>query len=209
MQRIVFLICLIATAIRCYGEPDVLYWQVTDNATVDGEAIQVFLSLYPTTEDEWSAVRVRVTGGNLSEIVYLGIYAGAGEVWDGTDGVELGDNGSGYWGAGVPTGVQSPFEREFAEECLFAIELGHNVYDAAMDVISWETLAETDDFYLSTLHEYLYTRFDLWPPTTGIWTPDMFHSPVPEPKSGLLIAIGISFLALRRKKRNEDREEVH
>ena len=182
---------------------EVLYWQVTDVATVDGVGIQSFLNQYTLDEDHWNAVRVRASGGNLASPVYLDLYLGGGYSESGELGMEIGDvSGSGYWGCGVPTGNQSPFGSEFAEECLFALELGYNVYDSALDVLTWETIAESDEAPISALRSYIYTEFDLNPPTTRIWTPDSFRTAqVPEPRTCLLVLTGACALCLSRRNR--------
>ena len=61
------------------------------------------------------------------------------------------------------------------------------------------TLAESDSLAYAYLQEYVYERFDLNPPTAGIWTPMDFHT-VPEQNSGILCLLGGAALALRRKK---------
>ncbi len=191
-------VAMMLMAFVSHGEDEVLYWMVTDGATVDNQNIMVFLQDYVVDEDNWNAARVRVTGGGYESPFYLAVYFGNGEFEDGAFGVELYDNGSGHWGAGVPTGNQSPFGRELLEECIFTMELGHNAWDALSGEVSWVTLAESDSLAYAYLEEYIHERFDLNPPTTGIWTPMDFHT-VPEPNSGVMFLFGAAALVLRRK----------
>ena len=198
-KRLVLSCAMMLTAAVAHGEDEVLYWMVTDGATVDNQGILYFLQDYVVDEDNWNAARVRVSGGGYSSPFYLAVYFGNGDFEDGTYGVELFDNGSGYWGAGVPTGNQSPFGRELLEECIFTMELGHNSWDALSGEVSWVTLAESDSLAYAALQEYVYQRFDLNPPTAGIWTPTEFHA-VPEPTVAMLYLLGGAFLVLRRKR---------
>ena len=104
---------------------DVLYWMVDSGATIttDSESnpqttatISEFFAnigdYFPdisTGEGSAFAARVRVTGGNITEDTFLDLYIpGSGvDVGGGAYGVEF-DTVGGYWGAGVPTGNQSP-----------------------------------------------------------------------------------------------------
>ena len=96
------------------GENDVLYWMIDDTATVTpwggGEAMSVgdFFSSQ-AVEGSAFAARIRVTGGGSTEDTFLDLYLpGYGlDVGGGEFGVEFSEVG-GYWGAGVPTGNQSP-----------------------------------------------------------------------------------------------------
>ena len=191
-------VAMMLMAFVSHGEDEVLYWMVTDGATVDNQNIMVFLQDYVVDDDNWNAARVRVTGGGYESPFYLSVYFGDGYFEDGAYGVELYDNGSGYWGAGVPTGNQSPFGRELFEECVFTMELGHNAWDALSDDWSWVTLAESDSVAYSYLQDYIHKKFDLNPPSTAVWTPMDFHT-VPEPNSGVMFLFGAAALALRRK----------
>lgn len=178
---------------------DVLVWMVTDAATVDGQGIMAFLSPAIVDDDNWNAARVKVTGAGLSEPMYLDIYVGNGWTESGEYGVEAGDNGSGFWGCGVPVGNQSPLYGEMSAEAMFSVELGHNVYDELGDDVTWTTLAESDAFARSALENYIYEQFDMNPPSNGIWSPLEFHT-VPEPDAGTLAVLGVAFLLLLRRR---------
>ena len=118
------------------GENDVLYWMVDDSATVekeDGTKVSIgdyFADPAVATSGSDFAARIRVTGGNIQEgkDVFLDLYIpGCGvDVGGGAYGVQFLDN-SGYWGAGVPTGNQSPSGDYSAgtPEYSFTVELGN------------------------------------------------------------------------------------
>ena len=109
---------------------DVLYWMIDDSATVDGTAISTFFENYEASEGSAFAARIRVTGGNIADDqdVFLDLYIpGYGvDVGGGEYGVEFSEVG-GYWGAGVPTGNQSPSGDYSAgsPEFSFIVELGN------------------------------------------------------------------------------------
>ena len=194
------------------GASDILYWQITDAATVDGGSIYSFVESYGTYEEELEdgsqyigyniGARVKITGGNLTEPYYLPQYIGDGNFADGRSGVEFSPNLGGHWGCGVPVGNQSSIEslqnNEMFMEYIFVIELGEYTWDDALDSWNLIPLAESDKYVANQLQQYFYERFDLGPPETGIWTPIQFHS-TPEPTTGMLIILGLSYLLLKRR----------
>ena len=137
---------LTAGVVSAAGENDVLYWMVDDNATITtdtesgttltiGSFFEKITSYSPfedlnTGEGSAFAARIRVTGGGIQEgqDVFLDLYIpGHGlDVGGGAYGVEFGNVG-GYWGAGVPTGNQSPSGDYSAgtPEYSFIVELGN------------------------------------------------------------------------------------
>ena len=187
------------------AEDDILYWMVDSSATVekDGEITSVasFFENYGAPEGSAFAARVRVTGGNIQDgqDVFLDLYIpGYGlDVGNGDLGVEFGDAG-GYWGAGVPTGNQSPSGDYSAgtPEYSFIVELGN--IDSSDN---WTTVATSAAATYSSLGNYIHQTFDINPGQIAVWAPTMFSAPVPEPSSGLLTLIGFAFLALRRKRK--------
>ena len=189
------------------GENDVLYWMVGDSATVekeDGTKVSIgdyFADPAVATSGSDFAARVRVTGGNIQEgqDVFLDLYIpGYGlDVGSGEYGVSFTDE-SGYWGAGVPTGNQSPSGDYSAgtAEYSFIVELGN--IDSSDN---WTTVATSATTTYSSLGAYIHESFGLNPSAMAVWTPTSFYAPVPEPSSGLLTLIGFAFLALRRKRK--------
>ncbi len=204
---------LMSSAVLVAGD-DVLYWMIDANATVTTDphsdpqttaSISDFFAnikdYYPdlsTGEGSAFAARIRVTGGNIQEgqDVFLDLYIpGYGvDVGGGEYGVEFSDVG-GYWGAGVPTGNQSPSGDYSAgtPEYNFIVELGN--IDASDN---WTTLAQSAAAAYSSLGDYIHETFDINPGQIAVWTPTQFT--VPEPSGGLLTIVGFAVLALRRKR---------
>ena len=187
---------ILAASVLSAGENDVLYWMIDDTATVDGEAISTFFANYEAAEGSAFAARIRVTGGNITEDTFLDLYLpGYGlDVGGGEYGVEFSEVG-GYWGAGVPTGNQSP-SGDFSAgspEYSFIVELGN--IDSSDN---WTTVATSAAATYSSLGDYIHQTFDMNPSSMAVWTPTEFNA-VPEPSSGLLVTIGFAILALRRK----------
>ena len=183
---------------------DVLYWMVDNSATVEKDGVTTsiasFFENYDAPSGSAFAARVRVTGGDIQDgqDVFLDLYIpGYGvDTGNGDLGVEFGDVG-GYWGAGVPTGNQSP-SGDFSAgtpEYSFIVELGN--IDASDN---WTTVATSASATYSSLGDYIHETFDINPGQIAVWTPTTFTAPVPEPSSGLLMAVGLALLALRRKR---------
>ena len=202
---------LMASAVLVAGD-DVLYWMIDTSATITtdlhsnpqttatiGDFFANIKDYYPDLNTEGSAfaARVRVTGGNITEDTFLDLYVpGYGPVeGSGEYGVEFSDAG-GYWGAGVPTGNQSPSGDYSAgtPEYSFIVELGN--IDSSE---KWTTVATSAAATYSSLSDYIHETFDLNPGQLAVWTPTQFT--IPEPTSGLLMVIGGALLALRRKRK--------
>ncbi len=184
----------------------VLYWMVDDTATVnDHGTITPIASFLPAeTDNSYSAARIRVTGGNITGDVFLDVYDSDGtlQVGAGALGIAFGDSGSGYWGAGVPTGNQSPLNGYAGTnpEYSFIIELGNVSWDGT--TASWvDTIAVSQAASYSDISRYVHPSFDLNPSTGEAWAPTAYT--VPEPSSGLLVLIGGALLALRRRRKGE------
>ena len=198
-----FAAAILVAGVLPAGENDVLYWMIDDTATVTpwggGEAVSVgdfFSSHELAGEGSAFAARIRVTGGNITEDTFLDLYIpGHGlDVGGGEYGVEFSEVG-GYWGAGVPTGNQSP-SGDFSAgtpEYGFIVELGN--IDSSDN---WTTVATSAAAAYSELAAYIHQTFDMNPSSMAVWTPTRFDA-VPEPSSGLLVTIGLALLALRRK----------
>ena len=142
---------------------------------------------------------MRVTGGNITEDTFLDLHIpGVVDVGGGEWGVEFSDAG-GYWGAGVPTGNQSPIGAYSAgsPEFSFIVELGN--IDSSD---KWTTVATSAATAYSDLGDYIHQTFDINPGQLAVWTPAQFTA-VPEPSGGLLTLMGVALLALRRKRTGE------
>lgn len=202
---------LLTATICAAGENDVLYWMVDNTATVrpandtTTQTIGDFFGGYAAPSDSSFAARIRVTGGNIgaNEDVFLDLYNPAdGSLESGEFGIDFDDGTlSGYWGAGVPTGNQSPTGDYSAgsPEFSFTIELGNVVWDGSS--LSWTTIATSAAATYSSLSDYIHRSFDLDLPTTDVWTPTAYV--VPEPSCGLLTVFGFALLALRRRRFTE------
>ena len=187
------------------ADEDVLYWMIDSSATVEKDgvtsSVSSFFDNYGAPANSAFAARVRVTGGNIQEgqDVFLDLYIpGYGlDVGGGEYGVEFSEVG-GYWGAGVPTGNQSPSGDYSAgtPEYSFIVELGN--IDSSDN---WTTVATSAAATYSSLGNYIHQTFDINPGQIAVWAPTAFSVPVPEPSSGLLTLIGFAFLALRRKRK--------
>ena len=205
-----FAAAVMASTVLVAGE-EILYWMVDDSASItinspgSPSTTATIGDYFDSIGGEASdfAARVRVTGGNIQDgqDVFLdlyvpgyGIVAGSGEY-----GVEFGD-GSGYWGAGVPTGNQSPSGDYSAgtPEYSFIVELGN--IDSSDN---WTTVATSASASYSSLGDYIHQTFDVNPGQIAVWTPTEFSAVVPEPSSGLLTVIGLALLALRRRRFSE------
>ena len=183
------------------ADEDILYWMVDSNATVEKDGVTTSVaSFFGAPQDSAFAARVRVTGGNIQEgqDVFLDLYIpGYGlDVGGGEYGVEFSEVG-GYWGAGVPTGNQSPSGDYSAgmPEYSFIVELGN--IDSSDN---WTTVATSAAATYSSLGDYIHETFNINPGQIAVWAPSTFTA-VPEPSSGLLTLIGFAFLALRRKRK--------
>ena len=208
---------ILTAGVSSGGENDVLYWMVDDSAQVtkDGtsQSISDFFSDYMSSSDNWSATdssfaaRIRVTGGDISGDVFLGLY-GRDEynvpyIESGELGMAFDSSGTGYWGAGVPDGNQSPSGNYSAgdPEYSFIVEIGNVVWDENSGTASWvETVATSAAAAYSSLGAYIHQTFDMNPGQMAVWTQTSFNA-VPEPSSGLLTVIGFAFLALRRTRK--------
>ena len=202
LSRVFLLAALILLAGVLPAEEGVLYWMIDSTATVtpegggDAVGMQTFFSTYEgAAEGSWFAARVRVTGGDIQSDTFLNLYAGGGASLSGEDGLEF-DTVGGYWGAGVPAGNQSPLGVFGSPEYSFIVEIG-NVTDD-----SWTTVAQSAASTYSSLVNSIRQTFDLGPQNVVIWTPTSFTA-VPEPSSGLLMAVGLALLALRRGRVKE------
>ena len=200
----VFAAAILAAGVLSAGENDVLYWMIDDTATVTplggGEAVSVsdfFSSHELAGEGSAFAARIRVTGGDITEDTFLDLYLpGYGlDVGGGEYGVEFSEVG-GYWGAGVPTGNQSPSGNYSAglPEYSFIVELGN--IDSSDN---WTTVATSAAATYSSLADYIHQTFDMSPSSMAVWTPTEFTA-VPEPSCGMLMVVGMAILALRRKR---------
>lgn len=203
LKMTAFAAALLTVGVASAGENDVLYWMIDSSATVEKDggtsSVADFFENYGAPANSAFAARVRVTGGNIQEgqDVFLDLYIpGYGlDEGGGAWGVEFSTVG-GYWGAGVPTGNQSPSGNYSAgtPEFSFIVELGN--IDSSDN---WTTVATSASATYSSLADYIHETFDITPGQIAVWTPTQFTA-VPEPSGGLLTLMGVALLALRRKR---------
>ena len=206
ISRFAVLAAALITAGVARAEEQVLYWMVNDNATVSkwddtsSDISDFFADVENSSGYGDFAARVRVIGGNIPEGTdkFLDLYIpGCGvDVGGGQYGVNF-DKVGGYWGAGVPTGNQSPagtYSAGTPEEYSFVVELGNFDSDD-----NWTTVAWSAAVTYSGLGGYIHQTFDINPSPLYVWTPNVFYA-APEPAGGLLFIVGGALLALRRRK---------
>ena len=205
LKMAAFVAALLTVGVASAGENDVLYWMIDSSATVEDTqagttaTIGDFFSSYPAGSA--FAARVRVTGGNITKDTFLDLYIpGYGvDTGNGDLGVEFSDDAGGYWGAGVPTGNQSPIGAYSAgsPEFSFIVELGN--IDSSEN---WTTVATSAAATYSSLAANIHQTFNIEPGQAAVWTPGSFQA-VPEPSGGLLTLMGVALLALRRRRMGE------
>ena len=207
----VLALALSLTASRASADNDVLYWMVDGSTAMSGASqstVADFIGAYDAPSDSSFAARVRVTGGGIpdSDEVFLQIYypdgSGSYSLENGDLGYYLGETGSGYWGAGVPSGVPASLSSyaTSSPEYSFIVELGNIVWSADGEDGTWTTLAQSTPSSYSSLGAFITSPGSLGAPNISAWAPSSFTA-VPEPSGGLLLAIGVALLALRRGKR--------
>ena len=210
-----FAVAFLAAGVSLAAQNDVLYWMVDDTAKINRwwesssasnpAEIQDYFDDYTSPANSYFAARIRVTGGSISGDTILSLYSDGGTEMDGTIGVEFYENG-GYWGAGVPTGTQSPSGEYSAgsPEYSFIVEIGNVVYDSQTgDPTSWTTVATSAAYSYNDFSNYIVPIGSVNPPAAGAWTPVEFNA-VPEPSGGLLTLLGLAVLALRRNRPDEE-----
>lgn len=200
LTRLATLALVILAAGVSPADEEVLYWMVDNTATISsGDADPVGLSSFLDPAEDFAA-RIRVTGGDIAEGEdrFLDIYLpGSGGMVPGEWGVDF-DSGAatGYWGAGVPIGNQSPTAGYAGTpEFSFIVEIGNITGDSG-----WTTVATSAAVAYSSLGGHIGGRSELAPISATPWVVAEFHE-VPEPSGGLLMLVGGALLALRRSKR--------
>ena len=163
-----------------------LYFQIVDNPTIITLAgTQVPLSGYNWNGLDVTAARVVSMNGNVDTPLSLSYNAGGTLTGTGVSVVGMGVNMPLY--AAMPDDPSS---------LSFAIELG-NYNDG-----TWTTLATSGSLDYTSLQSAGYTYMpssgELALATLTAWAPTAYS--VPEPSSGLLLLLGASLLALKRRR---------
>lgn len=213
MQRAKHILsAMVAAALFSCAQADdyLLYWQVLDTATVEGIALDDYVSEYAQAHNNFDQ------GGRSGKIagartVYFGgegdpslmtVYYYKNNTWNSTaaTAVLINDEDSPTTVVGTGGGMYSHFVADDASSLSFAIELGNWeggewVTLATSGTMSYNDLTVTDvegKHILQMTDNIDLNNFQPWSPNAYV---------VPEPSSGLLALIGAGLLALRRRRR--------
>ena len=211
LKQILLGAAVVALPLCMWADDYLLYWQVLDTATIDGVTLDNYVSAYAKQYNNFDE------GGKSGKI------AGARTVFYDAGGngpalMNIYDYVNGHWtdtgstdtfinDEDVPTkvvgtggGMYSHFVAADASSLSFAIELGN------WENNEWVTLATSGTMSYNDLTvtegdgvHILQMRDDIGLANFQPWTPTAYS--VPEPSSGLLVLIGASLLALRRRRR--------
>ena len=179
------------------AEDTLIYFRIVDGFEIVNadETTTTWSSSYRSAEGyAIDSARVAVTGGGLTDAtpLLLGYISGNEFVSANADEIALDET--------PPPQTMYAFITDYASaEYSFTIELGS--YDSG----TWTTLATSASLTYQQLQtgdgtggSYLTTYDATLPTPQGIWAPQSYN--VPEPSSGLLMLIGASLLALRRRR---------
>ena len=179
------------------AEDTLIYFRIVDGFEIVNadETTTTWSSSYRSAEGyAIDSARVAVTGGGLTDAtpLLLGYISGNEFVSANADEIALDET--------PPPQTMYAFITDYASaEYSFTIELGS--YDSG----EWTTLATSASLTYQQLQtgdgtggSYLTTYDATLPTPQGIWAPQSYN--VPEPSSGLLMLIGASLLALRRRR---------
>ena len=185
IAKIIFAAALAYAAQARAASDTYLYFQIVDNPTIITLAgTQVPLSGYNWNGLDVTAARVVSMNGNVDTPLALHYNAG-GKLTD-TDVSVVG------MGVNMPLYAAMPDD---PSSLSFAIELG-NYNDG-----TWTTLATSGSLDYTSLQSAGYTYMpssgELALATLTAWAPTAY--PVPEPSPGLLLLLGASLLALKRR----------
>ena len=186
IAKIIFAAALAYAAQARAASDTYLYFQIVDSPTIINLAGQeVAWNEYRWNDLGVTAARVVSMNGNVDTPLSLSYNAGGTLTDTGVSMVNMGVNMPLY--AALPDDPSS---------LSFAIELG-NYNDG-----TWTTLATSGSLNYTSLQSAGYTYMpssgDLALATLTAWAP-MAYS-VPEPSSGLLMLLGASLLALKRRR---------
>ena len=200
----VFKTILVAGALLapfCTMASSVLWFSVIDTATVVDSKWRVStVGAYTDTDgNPINAARVRITGAGIPDDTFLQLYYEDESGWQTIEGLDttILDDGAALW---QPADLgENP-----DSSATVSLEVGYvNLEDAMAEFIA-VAFAESTIEELSKAG-YISTG-GVSTQTETPWIP-WFFNPVPEPSTGLLLAIGACMLALRRRPRT-DKEQT-
>ncbi|MBR0504379.1 MAG: PEP-CTERM sorting domain-containing protein [Kiritimatiellae bacterium] len=204
MALVVFLSC-------AHAEDYLLYWQVLDTATVEGVAINEYVSTYAQTYNNFdegghsgkiAGARTVFFDANGNGPSLMNIYQYIEGSWRDTGFTDtfINDKDTPTTVVGTGGGMYSHFTASDPNELSFAIELGN------WENGEWVALATSGTMSYSSMTvtsqdgmHILQMADDITLANFQPWSPNAYN--VPEPSSGLLMLIGASLLALRRRRR--------
>lgn len=186
------------------------------SANVDGVGIKDFVSSYGVDTDEtgynWYNVGARVKMINpdgSSSIVQIAYPDFPGDRFDYAEFFDGGGQnhpssefGTGWWSNQSVLHEVPGYSSEMLEEAAFMVELGLLTYDDVLDVVGWETIANSDTVFASQVRDAIFNG-GINTPANSQWTPFNFHM-TPEPSALHLILVGTGLLMLKRKKLIDD-----
>ena len=212
MKRTVALIAMMAMCCACAEEDYVLYWRVDADATVDGVALNDYVS--PSAQEMYdfdleghsgriAAARTVAYTGTSIEPMLMTIYQNDEGKWTSTDIDDVYIRGKDMTTiVGTGGGMYSHFtvDPDDIAGMSFAIELG-NWEDGA-----WVTLAASDRLNYAQLTKTSQDGYHVLQLTDNFqlhnyqpWNPRTYA--VPEPSTALLTMIGLGLIGLMRKRR--------
>lgn len=198
MKRVISRLAALAAFVLAVNvasaEDGVLYWMIdTSSSSVGEDSLSTYFAGYATSD---FAARVRVTGGDISGDVFLDIFDGDSFVpGSGSGGVFFDSDGVGSSTDSVQAFVPGSYLTLASPEYSFLIEIGN--IDAENN---WTTIAKSSEVLTYTsIQTYIMPAFSIDPSPATTWSPGSFQA-VPEPSGGLLTAMGLALLALRRKR---------
>ncbi len=179
----------------------VLWFSVSDTATVVDSRWRVSkIGEYADASgNPINAARLRITGDGIPDDTFLRLYYEDETGWQTMEGLDTAilDNGAAAW-------QPADLGEDLDSSAMVSLEIGY--VDLADEMSEFVAVA----FAEATLGElgeagYISTGGVSTQPETP-WNP-MLYIPVPEPSTGLLLALGACMLALRRRPRT-DKEQT-
>ena len=185
MEKIAKIIFTAALAYAAQARAEYLYFQIVDNPTIINLAgVEEASDVYTWNGLKVTDARVVSINGDKASPLTLNYNAGG----------TLTDTGVSVVGMGVNMPLYAAMPDD-PSSLSFAIELG-NYNDG-----TWTTLATSGSLDYNSLqnsgYTYMSSAGDLALATLTAWAPTAY--PVPEPSPGLLLLLGASLLALKRR----------
>ena len=185
IAKIIFTAALACAALAGAASDTYLYFQIVDSPTIINLAGQeVAWNAYTWNGYNVNAARVVSMDGDVASPLTISYNSGG----------TLTDTGVSVVGMGVNMPLYAAMPDD-PSSLSFAIELG-NYNDG-----TWTTLATSGSLDYNSLqnsgYTYMSSAGDLALATLTAWAPTAY--PVPEPSPGLLLLLGASWLALKRR----------